>query len=783
MPNPTPNARAHQSLSAGVLWRLAGLFLLAGAGLLWAANSVVQQRFDAFDASQYDDDVKRAATVIASDNQSLLAALQDYAKWDDAFAYMAQPNDAFIAASFASETLTNLRIDADGMLALGGKMQYSIQLMAPGQFGTATPDLQAALAEQLRLPLAASGRLHVGQIDGRPAVLALFPITPTKADKPANGTMFFMRYLDGAYQARTEALTGAHFTLSTGAPSKDAMQHAAQKQHWLASTSVAGSTVFVSTSGPTQLESERQYVFWILAATALAFSVLSLVGVNHILRVQVLGRLVLFSNLADQARSTPLTGSDPVAWPVQGQDELDNLAVSLNDMWAQSKAHQTEMALIAFFDTLTSLPNRRLMQDRLQRTIANNERKRSHAALILVDLDHFKSLNDSLGHEEGDACLIEVGVRLQAAIRNVDTAARLGGDEFTVMLEGLSSDATQAALQAERVTQKIYDSLTKPFFLPQGIYTCTASLGVTIFNGHGATMADLFKQADLAMYKAKREGRNGWRFFDPTLQQVAHDRQALEQDLAHALQDRQFHLAFQVQQDAQAHATGAEVLLRWTHPVRGAVSPALFIPAAESTGLIVPLGNWVLQTACAQLALWATQPAFAHLTMSVNVSAYQFQKDDFVQQVLAALDQSGASGAKLKLELTESMLVADIDSVIGKMSALKLRGVTFSLDDFGTGYSSLAYLKRLPLDQLKIDQSFVRDVLTDSNDVAIVKTILSLAQAMGLSVIAEGVETQAVHQALVGHGCPGYQGYLLGRPVPVAEFESALVAATLSRGA
>jgi predicted signal transduction protein with EAL and GGDEF domain len=350
--------------------------------------------------------------------------------------------------------------------------------------------------------------------------------------------------------------------------------------------------------------------------------------------------------------------------------------------------------------------------------------------------------------------------------------ARLGGDEFVVVLASLHVTPDEAANQARAVGEKILTNLNQPYQLADIEHHSTASIGATLFCGHETTIDDLLKQADLAMYKSKETGRNALHFFDPAMQTSVMERAALEAGLRQAIQQNEFVLHYQAQVADTSHITGVEALVRWQHPGRGMVSPAAFIPLAEETGLILPLGRWVLETACAQLALWSRQPALAHLTVAVNVSAQQFQEQDFVAQVMAALDQTGANPELLKLELTESLLVNNVQDIIDKMHALKARGVVFSLDDFGTGYSSLSYLKLLPLDQLKIDQSFVRDVLTDPNDGAIAKTIVALARSLSLNVIAEGVETGAQRDFLADAGCHAYQGYFFSRPLPVADFEA-----------
>ncbi|WP_295412788.1 EAL domain-containing protein, partial [uncultured Thiodictyon sp.] len=389
-------------------------------------------------------------------------------------------------------------------------------------------------------------------------------------------------------------------------------------------------------------------------------------------------------------------------------------------------------------------------------------------ALMFVDLDNFKVLNDTLGHSVGDLLLQQVAGRLLDCVRESDTVARLGGDEFVVMLEGLSERTEAAAAKAQGIGVKLLAALNEPYELAG--YRChsTASLGIALIADRHTPVEDLLKQADLAMYQAKAAGRNTLRFFNPDMQAALEARSALETQLRDGLRDGQFLLYYQAQVDGAGDLTGAEALVRWQHPQRGLVAPGEFIPLAEETGLILPLGRWVLESACAQLAAWAHQPPRAHLTLAVNVSARQFRDPGFVDQVRAALAASGADPHRLKLELTESLLLEDVTDTIAKMTALKSLGLGFSLDDFGTGYSSLSYLKRLPLDQLKIDQSFVRDALDNPNDAAIIRAILALAPNLNLTVIAEGVETPAQRAFLIASGCRAFQGYLFGRPGPAA---------------
>jgi diguanylate cyclase (GGDEF)-like protein/PAS domain S-box-containing protein len=445
----------------------------------------------------------------------------------------------------------------------------------------------------------------------------------------------------------------------------------------------------------------------------------------------------------------------------------------------QRKSAEEKIRHLAFYDTLTELPNRRLILDRLGHALISSARHQKHCALLLIDLDNFKSLNDTQGHDVGDQLLIAVAARLAASIRQVDTVARMGGDEFMVLLEDLD-EAELAAVQAESVARKIITALNEPYLLNANLngnshhqhnHHSTSSIGITLFCGDAVSVDELMKRADTAMYQAKAAGRNTLRFFDPAMQAVVTARASMEKGLHKAIEAQQFLLHYQAQVNSSGLVLGAEVLLRWQDPERGLVSPAEFIPLAEETGLILPIGQWVLETACLQLAAWSARREMADLTIAVNVSARQFHHKDFVSQVLDVLDKTGANPRRLKLELTESLLVDDVEAIITKMGVLKRKGVGFSLDDFGTGYSSLSYLKRLPLDQLKIDQSFVHDISTDPNDAAIVRAVVALAQNLGLTVIAEGVETPDQRDFLASHGCLNYQGYFFSRPLPLEEFE------------
>ena len=433
------------------------------------------------------------------------------------------------------------------------------------------------------------------------------------------------------------------------------------------------------------------------------------------------------------------------------------------------KQAEERIERLAFYDVLTGLPNRRLLMDRLQHALYNSGRDGLMGALLFIDLDNFKDLNDTQGHDMGDRLLKQVGIRLGECVREVDTVARLGGDEFVVMLSKLKREPAEAAAQAEIVGGKILAALNQSYRLGTQEHHSTPSIGITLFDGHQLGIDELLKRADLAMYQAKAAGRNTLRFYDPEMQAVVAARAAMESDLRQGLQCKQLLLYYQPVVNESGRVVGFEALARWQHPLRGMVMPGEFIPLAEQTGLIVPLGQWVLEAACAQLAAWAMRPHTAQLTLAVNVSVRQFRQSDFVAEVLCLLERSGANPRLLRLEITESLLVDDMGDVIQKMSQLRAVGLRFSLDDFGTGYSSLAYLRQLSLEQLKIDQSFVRDVLTNASDAAIAQTVLTLGQTLGLTVVAEGVETQAQCDFLKRHGCRMFQGYLFGRPLPLGQ--------------
>lgn len=455
------------------------------------------------------------------------------------------------------------------------------------------------------------------------------------------------------------------------------------------------------------------------------------------------------------------------------QDEVSHYVAIFMDISERKRAEE-EIQRLAFYDTLTELPNRRLLMDRLIQSMIQSDRNGSFGALLFMDMDNFKLLNDTQGHDVGDMLLIEVAQRLKACVRESDTVARLGGDEFVVILQGLGNSEILAANLTEDIAEKIATALDQPYLLGEHEHHSSVSIGVGLFRGRSVTVDELLKRADTAMYQAKSAGRNAVRFFETDMQKAVEARASLEKALRMALSREELTLYYQMQVDQQRHVIGAEVLLRWNNEERGFIPPTQFIPLAEESGMILAIGDWVLESACAQLSRWQRDPTTRHLQLAVNVSARQFRQPQFVSQLQQMLERHGVAPASLKLELTESMVLTDVDEAVEKMRALKQCGVQFSMDDFGTGYSSLSYLKRLPLDQIKIDQSFVRDIVVDKSDAVIVKTIIDMSVNFNLEVIAEGVETEEQLDILSQNGCYAFQGYLFSRPVPLGEFERLL---------
>jgi len=441
------------------------------------------------------------------------------------------------------------------------------------------------------------------------------------------------------------------------------------------------------------------------------------------------------------------------------------LSVSFLMDFTERKEAEERIRHLALFDQLTLLPNRELLQDRLNQALATSARSDRYGALLL-NLDNFKSINETLGHAAGDELLRQVAAKLAAEVRAGDTVARGAGDEFVVLLEELATQPLAAASQAKAFGLKMMHALSGSYSLSHGTIHVSCSVGATILAGRRQTSQDLLKQANIALHQAKKSGRNALRFFDPRMQDSVNERAVLEGALRNAIAGSQFELFYQLQVDATGRELGAEALLRWNHPERGLVAPGEFIPLAEETHLIVPMGEWVMDAACARLAAWSRERRTRELSLAVNVSSLQFEQPEFALQVLGCIRRHGADARLLKLELTESLLQGDLERTVTTMNVLKAQGVQFALDDFGTGYSSLQYLKRLPLDQLKIDKSFVHEIASDPNDRAIVSTIVAIASHLGLDVIAEGVETPEQVEVLRDCGCSRYQGYLFCRPVP-----------------
>ena len=459
---------------------------------------------------------------------------------------------------------------------------------------------------------------------------------------------------------------------------------------------------------------------------------------------------------------------------VKDSDGVVSHYVGLHTDISVRKASEEEIKRLAYYDPLTALPNRRLLLDRIQQALAASSRSKKYGALLFIDLDNFKSLNDHLGHDMGDVLLQQVAQRLIACVREGDTVSRQGGDEFVVMLEELSDSADEAAAKAKTIGEKILAALNQAYQLTYHQYQNTPSIGVTLFINHQQTINTLLKRADIAMYGAKAAGRNTLRFFDQDMQKAVMARASLEADLRLALGKNQFKLYLQRQISQNGAIIGAEVLLRWKHPSRGLVPPSEFIQLAEETGLIVPIGYWILEAACDLLKRWGEYPQTRCLQLAVNISARQFQQSDFAEQVCAILQKTAINARLLKLEFTESLVFDNIDDTLAKMQCLKKVGVSFAMDDFGSGYSSLTYLTQLPFDQLKIDPSFVRDIGIKSTGAVLVQTIIGMAKNLGMNVIAECVETEEQRAFLELNGCDSYQGNLIDVAKPLAEFECAL---------
>lgn len=460
---------------------------------------------------------------------------------------------------------------------------------------------------------------------------------------------------------------------------------------------------------------------------------------------------------------------------VKGSDDVTNHYVATFQDISERKIAEERIEQLAYYDALTNLPNRRLFFDRLSQELLHARRQSSFGAVMFVDLDRFKQINDSLGHDVGDMVLAETAKRLVCVLREGDTASRLGGDEFVALIPDLGAELERAYINAGTVAEKLSRELAKPYILPSRELIVTASIGIILFPDGQDSAEDVMKQADMAMYRAKESGRNNFYFYRPSLQQDIEDRYELEQQLNLALKERQFTLYYQPKVDVHGKIVGAEALVRWMHPERGIVFPNDFIPAAEGSQLIVPISEQVIQIAATDLVKWCEQGLVNdEFVLSINISASHFSRDEFEESIVGNLVLKGADLSRIELELTEGVVVKDYDKTIEKMSALSDLGIRFSIDDFGTGYSSLQYLHRLPINTLKIDRAFVNEVVHDSGSQVITKTIINMGRNLGLELIAEGVETTDQRQFLESYGCYQYQGYLFSRPLSESDFREFL---------
>lgn len=480
-------------------------------------------------------------------------------------------------------------------------------------------------------------------------------------------------------------------------------------------------------------------------------------------------------DVCNRAKDGSLYWVQSTVVPFMGKDGKPEQYVAIRADITLRKEAEAETQRMALHDALTGLPNRRLMHDRLTTTIQSKERYPSFGAVLLMDLDHFKEVNDTLGHALGDALLRKIAHRLTHCVRKVDTVARLGGDEFVIILDQVGLNSDLAVTNTRSISEKIRTALANPYQLGEHQVNVTPSLGVVLFEGFNDSSEELIKQADIALYSAKEAGRNQVCFFEAALQEKTNQRALIMQELRKVLEKDELVLFYQPVLNAEQKILGFEALVRWFHPEHGTISPSDFIPLAEQSGLIIQIGGWILETACQQLVRWNMHPDRGDWTMAVNVSARQFNQADFAEQIENVLVRTGARADRLRLELTESMLHDNIDSTIVKMETLRELGIRFSLDDFGTGYSSLSYLKLLPLNQLKIDKSFVDDIFEDPSHAAIARTIMALANSLDLSVVAEGVETQQQLDWLLANGCRSFQGYFFSCPLPLNEIEAMLL--------
>ncbi|MBK6295227.1 MAG: EAL domain-containing protein [Rhodoferax sp.] len=629
----------------------------------------------------------------------------------------------------------------------------------------ARPTQAAHLAQNAETATASADAIarNIELIDARWTAYASRPLTPQEADQAANFASQRARYVEQALRPAIVALRANNYA-AVQLAANDAGQFFEDMAPQLEALSLLQ---FDLAQAAYQTGTERYQRTRFLSLAALLVSMLMMTWLGVLLIrsiVRPLQRVIeAFHQISMGRYDSPIR--------IEGADEVSEVMHALQAM--QSKLGDDEAAIhkLAFYDPLTQLPNRRLLRDRLQLALNASTRNQLYGAVLMIDLDNFKTINDGKGHDVGDDLLVLTAQRIQSCLRQADTVARLGGDEFVVMLESLNANASLAAVQAEGIGEEILHAIRQPCVLADQPHAHTASIGICLFPDFGTTIDDLLKYADLAMYQAKATGRDTQHFFDPKIQTALEARLSLEVELRQALPQHQLELFYQVQVDNAHHVLGAEVLLRWRHPTRGLVGPSEFISIAEESGLIVPIGEWVLRSACAQLKLWQGSPSTAGLLLSVNVSARQFRQVDFASQVRRISEETGIDTRRLKLELTESLVLHNVDDTVTKMKALNQLGIEFSMDDFGTGYSSLSQLNKLPIAQLKIDRSFVSHITQNRSDAVIVQTIIGMANNLGVTVIAEGVETEEQRAVLERLGCLSYQGFLAGKPMPLREFE------------
>ncbi|MCS7225863.1 MAG: EAL domain-containing protein [Gloeomargarita sp. SKYB31] len=752
-------SKRRSSLATVTLGRIGVILIGAGCLFSFFGWRVVSHQFDVFDAAQYEQDVRRVSTILQRDADFMRGFVVDFATWDDAYDYVHGRNPEFVSRNFTFSTLTKLQLHGVAVVEHTGRVWMALEWRNSEQpQALAAPILQWIINE---------AQSHAGKpaayyflwLDQRPVSIAVAPITDTQNQKRSNARLYFIRYLNGNYQELIQNLTHTAFVFT--AEKTPALRVSRQGDQWVAQQAIAPG-MGIRVQGKTRLLYERRITSLLLIGNGLLLFLICLGGTRWILQKQVLGRLQLFASRAIAVRETQ---DYTIRWPVQGDDELDHLATALNQLQATLAQRQFELQQVAYYDSLTGLANRRLLFDYLTHLPASP----AVNLLMLLDLDHFKKMNDANGHLRGDELLIAVGHRLRDTVPGESLVARLGGDEFVVVVPEVAQAVAAAEMIAQQTAQQILDALSQPFCCPYGEDGITASIGITLFRAPVTDVHELLQQADLAMYRSKMAGRNQFCLFHPQLQVQIQQRADLEHDLTAALQTGQLEVYYQPQVTFDNRLVGIEALARWWHPQRGWVSPAEFVALAEETGLITPLGNWVLTTACTQLARWAEHPVLGKVDLAVNVSARQVHQPDFVAQVLTILEHTGVDPRRLVLELTESVMLDDFDRVIQKMYQLTEVGVRLALDDFGLGYSALRYLKRLPLSQLKIDRCFVRHLPEDTNDQAIARMIIALAETLNLDVLAEGVEQEKQRAFLATQGCCAYQGYLFAPPLPAPE--------------